>query len=92
MTAPALPDGVLPLDSLELLVVVDNETDTLSSVDAGVPQIPEAAGHAARTPPAGHHDGHECKVVLDQLCCACHGFSVLLTGRRGAERRSPNGS
>ncbi|MFO1056526.1 MAG: MBL fold metallo-hydrolase [Dongiaceae bacterium] len=88
MTAPALPDGVLPLDSLELLVVVDNETDTLSSVDAGVPQIPEAAGHAARTPPAGHHDGHECKVVFDQLCCACHGFSVLLTGRRGTQRRS----
>ena len=30
-----------PLDELVLTVVVDNETDTLSSVDPGVPQVPE---------------------------------------------------
>lgn len=73
------------LDTLEVLVVVDNETDTLSSVDDGVPQIPEVMQLAARMPPARVHDGHECKVVMDQLCCACHGLSVLLTGRRGDE-------
>jgi 7,8-dihydropterin-6-yl-methyl-4-(beta-D-ribofuranosyl)aminobenzene 5'-phosphate synthase len=88
MSRDALPDRVLPLDALEILVVVDNETDTLSSVDDGVPQIPEIAQLAARTPPSRHHDGHECKTVFDQLCCACHGYSALLTGRRGEERRS----
>ena len=31
------------LDNLKLLVIVDNETDTLSSVAEGVPQTPEAA-------------------------------------------------
>lgn len=36
-----LPEGVVALDELELVVVVDNETDTLSSVDDGVPQTPE---------------------------------------------------
>ena len=83
----SLPNGVLHLDELEILVVVDNETDTLSSVDEGVPQIPEVVQLAARTPPSRNHDGHDCKVVFDQLCCACHGLSVLITGRRGGVKR-----
>lgn len=80
----ATPETLIAeLDALEVLVVVDNETDTLSSVDSGVPQIPEVQHLALRTPAARVHDGHACKVVMDQLCCACHGLSVLLTGRRG---------
>jgi 7,8-dihydropterin-6-yl-methyl-4-(beta-D-ribofuranosyl)aminobenzene 5'-phosphate synthase len=82
MTQDRMPPGILALDELELLVVVDNETDTLSSVDERVPQIPEVAHLAARTPPSRKHDGHDCKEVFDQLCCACHGLSVLATGRR----------
>jgi 7,8-dihydropterin-6-yl-methyl-4-(beta-D-ribofuranosyl)aminobenzene 5'-phosphate synthase len=88
MTQPSLPEGVLPLEELEILVVIDNETDTLSSVDEGVPQVPEVAQTAARTPPARKHEGHDCKVVFDQLCCACHGYSALLTGRREGKKRS----
>jgi 7,8-dihydropterin-6-yl-methyl-4-(beta-D-ribofuranosyl)aminobenzene 5'-phosphate synthase len=84
----SLPAGVLRLDELEILVIVDNETDTLSSVDAGIPQVPEVMHLAARTPTSRKHDGHECKTVFDQLCCACHGLSVLITGRRGREQRS----
>lgn len=75
--------SVPELDALEVLVVVDNETDTLSSVGDGIPQIPEAVQLAARLPAQRVHDGHACKVVFDHLCCACHGLSVLLTGRRG---------
>jgi 7,8-dihydropterin-6-yl-methyl-4-(beta-D-ribofuranosyl)aminobenzene 5'-phosphate synthase len=75
------------LDALDLRIIVDNETDGLSSVDEGLPQIGEVADRAARLP-AHVYDGHECKVAFDQLCCACHGFSVLLSGRRGAETRS----
>lgn len=71
------------LDELELLVVMDNETDTLSSVDPGLPQIPEVVQLAARIPPSRHHEGMPCKTVFDQLCCGCHGLSVLVTGRRG---------
>ena len=87
MTRGSLPEGVLRLDELEILVIVDNETDTLSSVDDGVPQTPEAAHLAARTSPSRSYEGHDCKVVFDQLCCACHGLSVLLTGRRGGQTR-----
>ena len=35
------PVEIVALDALDLLVVVDNESDTLSSVDKGVPQLPE---------------------------------------------------
>jgi 7,8-dihydropterin-6-yl-methyl-4-(beta-D-ribofuranosyl)aminobenzene 5'-phosphate synthase len=88
MAEQGLPEGVVRLDELEILVVVDNETDTLSSVDEGVPQIPEVVHLAARLPAARNHEGHDCKVVFDQLCCACHGFSVLITGRRAGQRHS----
>jgi len=88
MDQASLPNGVLPLDELEILVVVDNETDTLSSVDEGVPQIPEVVHLAARTPASRKYEGHDCKTVFDQLCCACHGLSVLMTGRRGGVKRS----
>ena len=87
VTQSSLPEGVTELDELEILVVVDNETDTLSSVDEGVPQIPEVVHLAARTAPSRIHEGYECKVVFDNLCCACHGFSVLITGRKDGEQR-----
>jgi 7,8-dihydropterin-6-yl-methyl-4-(beta-D-ribofuranosyl)aminobenzene 5'-phosphate synthase len=86
--AAAPPAGVIELDELTILVVVDNETDPLSSVDDGAPQIPEMIHRAARMPASRVHEGHECKTAFDNLCCACHGLSVLVTGRRGAERHA----
>jgi len=88
MTAPQDMTATIELDRLELLVIVDNETDTLSSVDEGIPQIPEAARHAARLPPSRHHEGHACTTVFDHLCCACHGFSVLVTGTHGTRQHT----
>lgn len=75
----------LPLDELLLTVVVDNETDSLSSVDAGIPQLPEIATHLLHTPPSGRHDGHDGVQVFDRLCVACHGLSVLARARRGEQ-------
>lgn len=76
------------LDSLDMLVVVDNETDTLSSIDAGIPQLPEVAALVARIPATRHHDDHPGHQVFDHLCVACHGLSVLVTGRVGAATRT----
>jgi 7,8-dihydropterin-6-yl-methyl-4-(beta-D-ribofuranosyl)aminobenzene 5'-phosphate synthase len=86
MSQDSFPNGVAHLDELEILVVIDNETDTLSSVDEGVPQVPEVVHLAARTPPSRRYKGHDCKTVFDQLCCGCHGLSVLITGRRGPQQ------
>lgn len=82
MNTNSSQQDIAGLDSLELLVVMDNETDTLSSVDEGVPQIPEVTQLSARTKPDRIYEGHECKTVFDQLCCGCHGLSVLVTGHR----------
>jgi 7,8-dihydropterin-6-yl-methyl-4-(beta-D-ribofuranosyl)aminobenzene 5'-phosphate synthase len=79
----------LELDSLRLLVVVDNETDTLSSVDGGVPQVPELGRLLASTPVSRTtKEGHACHEVFEHLCVACHGFSVLASARRGAEEHT----
>jgi 7,8-dihydropterin-6-yl-methyl-4-(beta-D-ribofuranosyl)aminobenzene 5'-phosphate synthase len=76
-----------PLDELRILIVVDNETDTLSSVDAGVPQQPELLGHIGRAEKRsiGNHMGCE---PFHDLCVACHGFSALLSARSGGQARS----
>ena len=71
------------LDELIVTIVVDNATDTLSSIGAGVPQLPELAHLLMTLPEVDRHDDHRCVVPFDHLCVACHGFSALVTGRLG---------
>jgi len=75
--------GAPQLDDLTITIVVDNSTDTLSSIAPGVPQLPEMAYLLGSVAPSGEHDGHSCVVGFDQLCVACHGFSALATARHG---------
>jgi 7,8-dihydropterin-6-yl-methyl-4-(beta-D-ribofuranosyl)aminobenzene 5'-phosphate synthase len=82
------PPGIHVLDELRLFIVVDNETDTLSSVDEGISQVPEGALLGMRAPDEGTHEGHPLRTIFHKLCCACHGFSVLVTGRRGSEEHT----
>ena len=70
------------LDALTVTVVVDNATDTLSSVAPGLPQLPEMA-YLLGGPSMGQHEGHDCVVTFDRLCVACHGFSALAEARHG---------
>src|SRR4051812_38115492 len=81
-------EGIALLDELRLTVVIDNETDTLSSIDSGVPQIGEIGGFLQRFPPAREFDRHSGKTFFDRSCCACHGLSVLATGRLGDRQHS----
>ena len=76
---PGAPD----LDELTITIVVDNATDTLSSIPPGAPQLPEMIYLLGRIPPSGQLDGHDCVVGFDQMCVACHGFSALATVRSG---------
>ena len=77
-----------PLDELLVTVVVDNETDNLSSTAPGIPRLPEVASLLGRIPPTRTYDGHDAVPALGHLCVACHGLSVLLTGRSGDERHT----
>ena len=72
------PVEIVALDALDLLVVVDNESDTLSSVDKGVPQLPELGRLVARVPHRAPIDGHDCVEPWGHLCLGCHGLSVIL--------------
>lgn len=67
------------VDSLEFVVLVDNVTDSLSSVPRFVET--EFAGLARR---------RQGRWVLagSCLCCAAHGLSCLITVRKGSEARS----
>jgi 7,8-dihydropterin-6-yl-methyl-4-(beta-D-ribofuranosyl)aminobenzene 5'-phosphate synthase len=81
---PSGPPELVELDELQVTVVVDNTTDMLSSIPASIPQLSEAA-HLLAGASIGTHDGHDMVAVFEHLCLACHGFSVLATGRRGAQ-------
>jgi 7,8-dihydropterin-6-yl-methyl-4-(beta-D-ribofuranosyl)aminobenzene 5'-phosphate synthase len=65
-----------PIDSLEVEILVDNVTDSLSSVPKFVDV--EFLSLARRGLP---------RLGGSALCCAAHGLSCLITIRRGAERR-----
>lgn len=85
-------EELAPLDELRLTVVVDNETDTLSSIDEGVPQLPEIADLLRRLPTApdlkerihprvvapGHCTGWRAKAALARAFApGSHGPSVV---------------
>ena len=81
----SLPDVAPELDELLITIVVDNATDTLSSIGPGLPQLPELAGLFGSVAPRGSQDGHQCVDTFDHLCVACHGFSAVATARRGSQ-------
>ncbi len=77
-----------PLDELVLTVVVDNATDSLSSIGPGLPARPEISFLLGSVPPIRTFNGRDCIPVFDRMCVACHGLSVLMTGRRGTDVRT----
>jgi 7,8-dihydropterin-6-yl-methyl-4-(beta-D-ribofuranosyl)aminobenzene 5'-phosphate synthase len=67
-----MPAGIAAVDSLEITVLVDNVTDSLSSGPGFVET--EFAGLRRR--------GMQ-QLAGSCLCCAAHGFACLVTARRG---------
>lgn len=66
-----------PVDHLEVQILVDNVSDSVSS------------GPAFVETEFAHHYRHGMQVLAGPcLCCATHGLSCLVTLRRGAQRRT----
>ena len=84
------PVEIAALDALNLLVVVDNESDTLSSVDKGVPQLPELGRLVARVPHLAPKDGHDC--VEPWGICALPATAFRRWSRGGAAPKSARSS
>ncbi|MBS0335458.1 MAG: MBL fold metallo-hydrolase [Proteobacteria bacterium] len=71
-------DAILDVDRLEVLVLVDNVTDSLSTNPANV--IPEWSGLMS---------GGRMRMISGQnICCAHHGLSLLITAYVGSEKRT----
>jgi 7,8-dihydropterin-6-yl-methyl-4-(beta-D-ribofuranosyl)aminobenzene 5'-phosphate synthase len=75
------------LDGLEVVVIVDNETDTLSRT-ADPSQTSEAAWLMAHLPPDREVGGEPATTVFQHLCLACHGYSALVVAHLDGERRT----
>ena len=68
------------IDSLEILVIVDNEVDPISSyqhpdlkVSGLLPDV------ALRAPlPEGSRGGSKFEIRLDNVCCGAHGLSLMI--------------
>ena len=67
---------LVPVDSLEVLVLVDNVTDALSTVPPGVANETAALLAAGMTRMSG-----------TAKCCACHGLSLVLAATVNGEKR-----
>ena len=75
-------EQLLAVDRLEILILVDNSTDMLSTVKPSSES--ELSGHFKR---GMRLIGGRC------LCCAAHGFACLVTAwRNGSKRKRPTTS
>jgi 7,8-dihydropterin-6-yl-methyl-4-(beta-D-ribofuranosyl)aminobenzene 5'-phosphate synthase len=66
-----------PVDKVEIHVIIDNATDSLSSIPT------HAESEFAYLARKGMRE-----LTGDSLCCACHGLSYLITGHRGDSHRT----
>lgn len=70
--------GLVAVDKVEVSVLVDNVTDSLSSVPADVTnEVPILMKNGSLKMAAGEY-----------RCCAHHGLSLVITARAGAERQT----
>ncbi len=69
--------NVTPVEKVEIHVLVDNATDSLSTIPA----------HAESEFSYLERRGMK-ELSGDCLCCACHGLSLLITATRGAHRHT----
>jgi 7,8-dihydropterin-6-yl-methyl-4-(beta-D-ribofuranosyl)aminobenzene 5'-phosphate synthase len=70
--------GLVAADGVEVMVLVDNVTDSLSSVPTGVTnEVPLLMKNGTLRMAAGEY-----------RCCAHHGLSLVITVRAGGERRT----
>lgn len=69
--------SIAPIDKVEIHVLVDNATDSLSTIPAHAEsEFTFLQRHGMR------------ELSGDCLCCACHGLSLLVTATRGAHQHT----
>ncbi|EAW09356.1 MBL fold metallo-hydrolase [Aspergillus clavatus NRRL 1] len=81
---------LVEIDSLEALVIIDNELDPLSPVAPDTVQVSGLMGSLATGSPhelQDRVDAHK-ELRMDDICCSAHGLSILVTATKGAVKHS----
>lgn len=79
--------GLVELDSLEIVAIIDNELDPISaSQNPNVQQVGtiKSIGLSGRklTNP------ERCELKMEDICCSAHGLSLMITGIKGDTRHT----
>lgn len=72
---------LVPLDNLDILAIVDNEVDPMSTPPASIKvvgRLPEIAFGKGKLITEGRGDKPVKEVAMEQLCCGAHGLSLML--------------
>lgn len=82
--------GLIEVDSLEALVIIDNELDPLSPPAPDTVQVSGLMGSLALHSPHENHDRGEAEkeLQMEDICCAAHGLSILVTATKGDIKHS----
>ena len=82
---------LVELDSLEILVIIDNELDPISpSPNPAVQQSGGIKDITMRAPPlpSTARGGSAAEFRMDHICCSAHGLSLMITGIKDNSRRT----
>lgn len=82
---------LLELDSLEILVIIDNELDPISPcMNPAVQQFGGLRDVASRgkNPEDDIRGSDSFELRMNNICCSAHGLSLMITGVKGEERRT----
>jgi len=74
-----MADKLVEIDSLEAIVIVDNELDPLSWTASDTVKVAGKWADIGLAQTTHHHDrGDATEIPMEALCCGAHGLSVLL--------------
>ena len=82
---------LVELDSVEILVIVDNELDPISaSPNSSVQQTGGMKDIAINSAPLNESDRGSAirELRMDHICCSAHGLSLMITGVKGEQRHT----
>lgn len=81
--------GLVEIDNLEALIIVDNELDPISPINHEAVKVSGGLQTMAITSPFHLHDrgGAVKEIRMEQICSAAHGLSIMLVRVRGPPRR-----
>jgi 7,8-dihydropterin-6-yl-methyl-4-(beta-D-ribofuranosyl)aminobenzene 5'-phosphate synthase len=71
--------NLLEIDSLDAVVIVDNDLDPISWIAPDTVDVKGRFPDVALSQKTHHHDrGNAKEIPMEALCCGAHGLSVLL--------------